>query len=551
MIESAEVVIKQAGHADRVVRLPEGATRMGRAEDNEIVLSDVGVSRRHAQVYVSRSDVTVEDLGSGNGTYYNGYRIQAQPVQDGDEIVIDPFTLMFRIRGQERSNRAEEPRGQGAPARLQVVNGTGAGGAGYPITSRGLSIGRSEDSDVVIADPAASRHHCQINQQSGEYVLRDMGSANGVFVNAVRVRECTLADGDLVRIGNTEMRFVREAAESPRAGAPAPRTGRFDQNRPQSSPSRNDTGRGEAVRNDTGRSERFESTGTARTTTSRARRPIFAMLFGSVIVSFGFFTVLVGIVLLVVAFLSYQNPWSTPSTQFPAQPPRWALNVPGGLTETPLDALFQQGQKEMSNRNHRAALLDFYRVLQQEPGYPYVDKFAFAAGEFLVLEALGKELQHQADERLTREKERDQLLLDVREGRRSVQLTAQNQLKRRHNEDPLVIKALGLKPSATTVAREKLAAEGLKQLDEKKYDDASKAFQDVLDGSRDPVARDTAIANLRKAQAGIAKDAVGKWSTAVMTAAGGNKADARSLFSQLKEEHSAHPSAQIHLSRLP
>ena len=64
MVESVEVIIKQPGQADRVVRLQEGATRMGRAEDNEVVLSDVGVSRRHAQVYVSRGEVTVEDLGS-------------------------------------------------------------------------------------------------------------------------------------------------------------------------------------------------------------------------------------------------------------------------------------------------------------------------------------------------------------------------------------------------------------------------------------------------------------------------------------------------------
>ena len=46
VIESVELMIKQPGHADRTVRLPEGATRLGRAEDNEVVLSDVGVSRR-------------------------------------------------------------------------------------------------------------------------------------------------------------------------------------------------------------------------------------------------------------------------------------------------------------------------------------------------------------------------------------------------------------------------------------------------------------------------------------------------------------------------
>jgi pSer/pThr/pTyr-binding forkhead associated (FHA) protein/tetratricopeptide (TPR) repeat protein len=568
LIESAEVVIKQAGHADRVVRLSEGATRMGRAEDNEIVLSDVGVSRRHAQVYVSRGEVTVEDLGSGNGTYYNGYRIQSQPVQDGDEIVIDPFTLMFRIRGQERASRAED-RGQGAPARLQMVNGTGAGGAGYPITSRGLSIGRSEDSDVVIADPAASRHHCQINLQSGEHVLRDMGSANGVFVNAVRVRECTLADGDLVRIGNTEMRFVREStgAEAPRQSRGQSgqsrydsrndsRDGRFEGGRPEAG--RSDTGRSDTGRLD-GRNDRFDTTGTSsvrgqtytgQTGKTGAAKPVLAMMFGGMVVFFGLVTVLLFVLVVVVLLVQYP-PWGGPVSQFEARPPVWALNEPPGLEAAKVDVLFTQGLEKMSASDYKDALLDFYRVARVDPAYPGVDKFAFAAGEVVALNALEKELQRRAEERALLNKERDQLLLDAREGARSVQLRAQNKLKRQFGDDPLILKEFGLTPPPSVVAREKLAADGKKFLEEERYDEASKAFQDVLDGSKDKASREEALANLRAAQSKLAQQATEKWSRAVIASATKDYANARSLFSQIKSEHPAHPSAQLHLSRLP
>jgi pSer/pThr/pTyr-binding forkhead associated (FHA) protein len=573
LIESAEVVIKQAGHADRVVRLSEGATRMGRAEDNEIVLSDVGVSRRHAQVYVSRGEVTVEDLGSGNGTYYNGYRIQSQPVQDGDEIVIDPFTLMFRIRGQERASRADD-RGQGAPARLQVVNGTGAGGAGYPITSRGLSIGRSEDSDVVIADPAASRHHCQINLQSGEHVLRDMGSANGVFVNAVRVRECTLADGDLVRIGNTEMRFVREpgAGDAPRQSRGQSSQARYDSRSDsrdggrfdsRADTGRADGGRGDSGRADTGRldgrNDRYDSTGTSsvrgqtytgQTGKTSAARPVLAMMFGGMVVFFGLVTVLLFVLVVVVLLVQYP-PWGGPVSQFPARPPLWALNEPAGLEAVKVDVLFDQGREKMRERNHKDALLDFYRVLRTDPAYPYVDKFAFAAGEILVVDTLEKELQRRAEERALLNKERDQLLLDAREGARQVQLKAQNKLKRQFGDDPLILKEFGLTPPPSVVAREKLAADGKKFLEEERFDDASKAFQDVLDGSKDRASREEALANLRNAQRMLADQAKEKWARAVMASATQDNATARSLFSQIKGEHPAHPSAQLHLSRLP
>ena len=160
MIESVEVVIRQPGFPDRVVALHEGATRIGRSEDNELVLSDVGVSRRHAQVYWSGSECLIEDLGSGNGTYHRGQRVQSHQLADGDEVVIDPFLVLFRIRGGD----ARQGGGQaaGAGARLDVIVGTGLAGASYPIMGSGLSIGRAEDRDVVIPDPAASRHHCQI-----------------------------------------------------------------------------------------------------------------------------------------------------------------------------------------------------------------------------------------------------------------------------------------------------------------------------------------------------------------------------------------------------
>ena len=84
MIESVEMIIRQPGHPDRVVRLQEGATRLGRSEDCEIVLSDVGVSRRHARLLVARDQVQVEDLGSGNGTYYRGRRVEREVLHDGD-----------------------------------------------------------------------------------------------------------------------------------------------------------------------------------------------------------------------------------------------------------------------------------------------------------------------------------------------------------------------------------------------------------------------------------------------------------------------------------
>ena len=68
-----------------------------------------------------------------------------------------------------------------------------------------ITIGRSSMNDVNINDPYVSRQHCQIIQNDdGDYILIDKSSANGTFVNGVKIQgEVNLNPNDIVRIGNT------------------------------------------------------------------------------------------------------------------------------------------------------------------------------------------------------------------------------------------------------------------------------------------------------------------------------------------------------------
>lgn len=200
----AEVVIRHPEQPERTVRLEPGVTRVGRAEDNEIVLSDVGVSRHHAQLVCEGGLLRIEDLGSGNGTWRGGQRVHEHVLADGDEVAIDPFVLTFRVR---RAARSEPPRG-GVVARLELLAEGGQVVGVFPVRGEPLTVGRSEERDIVVPDPAASRHHCTIHVEGGALSLTDEGSANGLLVNGVRVGRCALAHGDLVRVGNTDLRVV-------------------------------------------------------------------------------------------------------------------------------------------------------------------------------------------------------------------------------------------------------------------------------------------------------------------------------------------------------
>ncbi len=83
-----------------------------------------------------------------------------------------------------------------------------AGSIKTEITGKRLSLGRTPDNDIVVADNAASSKHCEIYEDNGVLMLKDLGSSNGTFVNGQRVQSTPLWDGDIVRIGGSQGRIT-------------------------------------------------------------------------------------------------------------------------------------------------------------------------------------------------------------------------------------------------------------------------------------------------------------------------------------------------------
>lgn len=85
----------------------------------------------------------------------------------------------------------------------------------FPLGFEVMTIGRHEDNDIILADPQVSRHHAEISMQGGRWVVRDVNSANGTFVNGQQIQEPhILHHGDLVRIGKSSFRVEIPAALS-------------------------------------------------------------------------------------------------------------------------------------------------------------------------------------------------------------------------------------------------------------------------------------------------------------------------------------------------
>jgi len=101
-------------------------------------------------------------------------------------------------------------------AMLILQRGTGKGKQ-WPLERRSVTIGRSEDCDIILPDRHVSRHHARISWVDGRYVVEDLGSKNGTHVNGRELKgPQVLEDGDEIQIAlRFKLAFVDAGATAP------------------------------------------------------------------------------------------------------------------------------------------------------------------------------------------------------------------------------------------------------------------------------------------------------------------------------------------------
>lgn len=106
---------------------------------------------------------------------------------------------------------------------MKLIAQTGpCAGQEFPLTKSVISIGRAAGNDVAIRDMRLSRQHAQIRQQAQEWVIVDLGSTNGTYVNDKRITgPQVVRSGDRIMLGETTL-IVQDYPEVERAGAEAP-----------------------------------------------------------------------------------------------------------------------------------------------------------------------------------------------------------------------------------------------------------------------------------------------------------------------------------------
>jgi pSer/pThr/pTyr-binding forkhead associated (FHA) protein len=90
---------------------------------------------------------------------------------------------------------------------LTITRGASQGQV-FPLSmDSAVSLGRAPTNDIPLFDTAVSGEHCRIRPEEGGFVLHDLGSTNGTYVNEKRIERHRLSEGDTIRVGETHFQF--------------------------------------------------------------------------------------------------------------------------------------------------------------------------------------------------------------------------------------------------------------------------------------------------------------------------------------------------------
>ena len=93
-----------------------------------------------------------------------------------------------------------------------VLLSAGMTGRTFDLKVDKTTIGRVEDNQFQIAEPSVSSHHCEVLLRGNDVIVKDLSSTNGTFINGEKVTEAPLKPGQILRLGQVEIRLETDAA---------------------------------------------------------------------------------------------------------------------------------------------------------------------------------------------------------------------------------------------------------------------------------------------------------------------------------------------------
>jgi pSer/pThr/pTyr-binding forkhead associated (FHA) protein len=231
MTKSLELTIRGGPDSGRTASFTRFPVVIGRQPDCDLAVLDPSVSRRHAQIGLAGDDFFVADIGSSYGTFVDGEKVlQDAVLHDGATIRIGDSEIVVSFPKEDEDEVLEStvsftpdaPVDEVVPVEssdleflVHPPNGTS-----HTLVFREESavFGRLADCDVPIDDPQMSKRHFRVRRLPHQFVVEDLQSRNGTYVDDERRDYWELLPGTRITAGQTRfvVRYVPREAPPPR-----------------------------------------------------------------------------------------------------------------------------------------------------------------------------------------------------------------------------------------------------------------------------------------------------------------------------------------------
>ncbi len=233
VVFGGKTVEKKTVDADRVV--------IGRSQDCDLVIDNLGVSRQHAEIVREGGGTHVlKDLKSNNGTYVNGKRVTRYNLNDGDEVAIGKFTITFHhepepqeAQGEDKEEAPAEKKEKGGEFTLAIdsrlmdqrqrekssklkayllMAGGATNGDKKPkpilLEKSIFTIGKAKTCDFHVGGFFIARKHAIIFREDNGFRLVDTSQKRRTYLNESSIDDERLKDGDTIRVGGAKLQFM-------------------------------------------------------------------------------------------------------------------------------------------------------------------------------------------------------------------------------------------------------------------------------------------------------------------------------------------------------
>jgi len=209
-LKDARIVVERKGKDPEYFPITKSSSVIviGRSKKADIMLPEVYVSRKHAQIIREEGKYYLEDLKSNIGTQILGEKIIREQIKDGDEFVIGSVKLVLQLA--DENGFKEIGKGHDAEATMLMqtdlapqffVEKGGMVVSEHVIGEKPTTMGRMSTCNVKLDSPMVSRQHAKIYLSEGEVLIEDLNSNNGTIVNGKRVNKAAVGPEDDIQIG--------------------------------------------------------------------------------------------------------------------------------------------------------------------------------------------------------------------------------------------------------------------------------------------------------------------------------------------------------------